>query len=98
MADGNGRPDVVRQPSDGSPSAHRRFPVDDVVVGGVATGGATVDTWNTDDGTGRWCARLLLDDSHPLGNGSFSGRLRDGGRVEGTVTRGRTVSAPKRGR
>ena len=78
-------------------SAHRRFSVAHVTVGGVPVGGATIDSWR-DAGGERWCARLLLPIAPPMGDGILEGTKADGTRVRGEVRLGDTRAGPTRGR
>ncbi|HLX34169.1 MAG TPA: hypothetical protein VKR30_02885 [Candidatus Limnocylindrales bacterium] len=90
---------VTRQ-SDPRPaiSAHRRFALREVTLGGYAVGGATVDVWQDASGADRWSARALVPLSLPIRRGSLAGTAQGGQRFCGTVQVGDTSAGPRRGR
>ena len=64
---------------------HRRFALRDVTFEGVAVTGATVDTWDAEDGTAQWSARLVTRTELPAEEGELAGRTQDGQWLSGHV-------------
>jgi hypothetical protein len=64
---------------------HQRFALRDVLFAGVSFKGATIDTWEDDQGRPQWSARVVgrFGDLEP--SGELSGRMRSGQRVGGHV-------------
>jgi hypothetical protein len=64
---------------------HQRFELRDVLFGTASFKGATVDTWEDDQGRPQWSVRVVgrFGDLEPTGE--LSGRIRSGERVGGWV-------------
>jgi len=64
---------------------HHRFELIGVQLDGNPVGNATIDTWEDDQGTGQWSARILMRAAHGFADGMLSGTTRGGRPLSGPV-------------
>lgn len=77
------------------PSAHRRFELLDVQLGGEPIGRCTIDQWQDDAGRTQWSARVLMARLHSTTAGQLVGRTREGRHLAGPAVFGSHQEGPR---